>query len=225
MTKPGRRERSLLNLFHGPDPITNSPSQYFWKWCFQAFVIGPIVVGLGLFLLTCLAAYLIVPTDLVGLTIGPLPADIDAFMVVAEGEQGIMPILHYELSMLSYINSDPYFHTIDQSSANQPSGPYDPQPNGSLQDDVKWVSAQRYGVLMRRRDGQWRIWWAGPSDIRHPSAWRYLFRNGTAEMRLPATDQTVTSPLELLARLRPPKPDRRPPDGQGAEPPAADVAR
>jgi hypothetical protein len=72
--------------------------------------------------------------------------------------------------------------------------------------DVQWLPASRYGVLGRREDGSWVVWWLGSGELKGPSVWRYVWGSGKVGIDLPDESRAVLPPKSLLDSVgAPPK--------------------
>ncbi|MCE9581739.1 MAG: hypothetical protein K8T20_04395 [Planctomycetes bacterium] len=83
------------------------------------------------------------PEDLVHVRTYPLPADSDKYLYVAQVEGGIVQLETYG---------------VGWSAGTQLAG-ISAEGRSQQADILKWTNAVRYGVLIRDKRRNWRIWW------------------------------------------------------------------
>jgi len=133
---------------------------------------------------------LISPPDWVDVTVGPFPKDSKQYYLIAEDSKGA--------GFLSWYHSKVIAFPEDPSWGG---GYSDFDPDGFTTASVKWREARRYGVLIHRRDNQWRIWWINPQEMGLPSITRVIFGGGKAEMHLADEEHAQMPSRELMKRL------------------------
>jgi hypothetical protein len=130
------------------------------------------------------------PSDWVRVTVGPFPADTDRWCLVVEDMEGVQSLKWYT-AMVTAFAEDP----------SMIGGFRLPDNSKSATDDIQWREAQRYGVLIRSQDKEWRLVWARSEHVIKPSILRYVFGGGTAEIPLHADDEVETPSKEVLKRI------------------------
>lgn len=134
------------------------------------------------------------PTDWVEVTIGPLPKGDETFCLVIEDAEGIKPLSWY-YSMVLPFEQSPFvggnFSGVGWKSSHEE----------FVSVDVQWRDANRYGVLVYRPDGQWRLWWLNDRDLIQPTFMSRFYSDGKAEIHLPSESHAQTPSEQLLKTL------------------------
>jgi hypothetical protein len=134
------------------------------------------------------------PSDWVDVTVGPLPNGYASYCLIAEDSTGVRALPWYHSKVFPF-TEDPFMEgTLGM-------GPADFDNDGFVTVSVQWWEAKRYGVLLHRRDDQWRLWWLNPRDLRRPSVMRFVFGGGKANVHLSDEVHAQVPPQELLERL------------------------
>jgi hypothetical protein len=115
----------------------------FYRWAVILGVIAmSVVAGLIFFVYTCNN-----PRDRVNVEIDRVPADVSFCCAVCE-TGGVRRTMKWYLWHLG-----PFTMDAASCSASYRFGP------GPIKADVEWQFGERYGVVTRSTDGQWRITW------------------------------------------------------------------
>jgi hypothetical protein len=155
---------------------------------------GCLLALLSMAILYAFISYQLTPPDLVKLTVGPLPIDAQDFCVVVEDSHGVGTLPWYYSKVLPF-TMDPFMQGVWRGAGRPSEGDF-------TTEDVQWREAKRYGVLIRRRDDQWRLFWLEPGEIRRPSIMRYFVGgNNDAAMHLPAEARAEVPSPQFLERL------------------------
>ncbi len=179
-----------MDLFESDDPEEDVSLKRFWGCAWRLLLISPIVF---LVLLVVLITDKMNPSDWVEVNVRSLPSDADYWFVVAEDSRGISVLPLYYSKVFSFTHY-PDLSRLTTSSDRDKSWWKETQ-------SLQWKSAERYGVLIRRRDEQWRFWWLKPEEIRHPSLWRFIISGQSAGIWVPGEDQAVIPSQEFLGQL------------------------
>ncbi len=154
--------------------------------CLIAFVVVAIP--------SVLISRVISPSDWVDVTVGPLPNTYENFCLITEDAKGVIALPWYHAMVIPFAE-DPFM------GGTLGGGFWDPDNDGVILASVQWREAKRYGVLIHRRDDQWRLQWLEPGDVHRPSVMRFVFGGGKAEMHLHAEDRALVPSRQLLERL------------------------
>jgi hypothetical protein len=134
------------------------------------------------------------PLDWVDVTVGPLPKGTENFCVIVEDSRGIGVLPWYHSKVFPF-TEEPFMNgTLD-------GGFWDFDNDGFITASVQWREARQYGVLIHRRDGEWRLWWLEPGEISRPSSMRYIVGGGKANLHLPAEASAQVPSKEVLERF------------------------
>jgi hypothetical protein len=156
---------------------------------------GCLLAPLSMAILYGFISYQLSPPDWIEVTVGPLPIDAQDLCVIVEDSRGVgaLPLYH---SKVFPFTADPFMHGEFYGGLGRPS-------KGDFSTaSVQWREAKRYGVLIRRRDGQWRIHWLESGEIRRPSVMRYFVGgNNDAALHLPEETRAQIPPPEFLEQL------------------------
>jgi hypothetical protein len=130
------------------------------------------------------------PPDWVVVRLENVPLDVESIYVVADTPEGPWPLRWYH-EMVGVWTDDPRRFGEEWNA----------QVFGAAREgDLQWVEARRHGILARKKDGTWLLWWLGPGDRQGPSVLRYLVRNGTATLRVPDDPARAEAPSEDFMR-------------------------
>jgi hypothetical protein len=163
---------------------------------------GCLIAPLAVSILYVIVSRLISPSDWVDVTVGPLPRDSENFCLIAEDSRGVCVIPWYHSKVFPF-TEDPFM------SGSLAGGFWDFDNDGFITASVQWKEARRYGVLIHRRDDQWRLWWLEPREMSRPSIIRFIVGGGKADMCLPAearaqvpSNSTAPSPKKYVFATR-----------------------
>ena len=131
------------------------------------------------------------PVDWVDATVGPLPTGTEEFYLVYEDTRGVQ-------DALSWYHAKPFPFTM---RASEEGGWFGFANESFAAASVQWKSCEKYGVLVRCRDGGWKLWWLKPREMTFPSSLRFLIGRGRAKMILPKEDRASQPSTELLNRI------------------------
>jgi hypothetical protein len=67
--------------------------------------------------------------------------------------------------------------------------------------DLQWLDAPRHGLLARKKDGKWLLWWLGPQDYRRPSVLRYVFGGDQVPITVPDESRATSPERELIQEI------------------------
>jgi hypothetical protein len=134
------------------------------------------------------------PSDWVDVTVGPLPEGYENLCLIAEDSKGTGALHWYHAKVVTF-TEDPFLNGTLEG------GFWDHDNDGFIVASVQWRAAKKYGVLIHRRDGDWRLWWLAPADLQRPSLTRFVFGGGKATMHLPAEDQAQIPSEQILEGL------------------------
>jgi hypothetical protein len=115
------------------------------------------------------------PPDWVEVHLSHVPNHIELIYVIAE-DHGRVRALHWYHSKVFPFTDDPreageeWYNTGEESERKG---------------DIQWANASRHGILARKKDGKWLLWWLAPKDRDGPSPLRYLFGADQARIRVP----------------------------------------
>ena len=118
------------------------------------------------------------------------------YCILAEDRSGCDALSWYHAKLFAF-EAPPFVGDPDLDMG----GNYDHDGDKYIEADVKWREADRYGVLVRRKDDGWRLWWLAPSDVMHPSVLARLLGRGEATMRIPPAEEAVVPDEMLMERL------------------------
>jgi hypothetical protein len=160
-------------------------------------IVGVIVVGLWLRSLGC-------PPDWVEVHLSDVPAGMKPLYLIADDGKSVRA-MHWYHAMVTAFTSDPAlageqwrWNTTEHERLG----------------DVKWVSAQRYGILALKSDGEWFLWWLGSEDMVGPSRVLSLFGYGKAEIRVPRAVNARTAPAAMIETINIPSDEKNLPGTQ-----------
>ncbi len=108
------------------------------------------------------------PADWVELHLEHVPESVDKIFVVARRQDTTFPLGWYFFKVLAWSGSS---HDVGEMW-------YTNTGRDQRKGDVRWASADSYGILARLKSGKWVLWWLEPKFIAGPSNWRYLFGGG-----------------------------------------------
>jgi hypothetical protein len=132
------------------------------------------------------------PPDWVELQLTNVPLELTNIYVVSSRHEVQAPIKWYLIKVVAGVE-DARFGEMWRSSVNRD------QRVG----DVQWPMADRYGILGRRKSGQWVLWWLKPEDVEKPTPLRYLIGGGgTATIRASGIERAMPAPKSLTAQVK-----------------------
>jgi hypothetical protein len=133
------------------------------------------------------------PPEIVTITLPSTPNEADFLYVVADRPSGVKRLSWYYPPSLLGPGQIPADDEWIKDVARVGSGPFVRH--------IRWPSARRYGVVIHRRDGSWRLWWLDDRSLVGPTISRHLVGGGEALIRLPDASNAEVPSRELLDRL------------------------
>jgi hypothetical protein len=154
-------------------------------------IMLPFAVGIVLAAIIALNNFLH-PPDWVKLHLTNVPLELADVYVVSSRREVHAPLKWYLIKVVAGVE-DARLGEMWDSSVN---------PDQRV-GDVQWVTADRYGILGRRRSGEWVVWWLKPEDVEKPTPLRYLIGGGgTATIRASGIERAAPAPKSLTAQIK-----------------------
>jgi hypothetical protein len=139
------------------------------------------------------------PSDWVEVRLTHVPDHVAFIYVIAE-DHGRVQALHWYHSKVFPFTFDPrqggqdWYWTVGGSERKG---------------DIQWANASRHGILARKKDGRWLLWWLAPEDLDGPSPLRYLFGADRARIRVPDESLAETPRGDLIEEINIPDDEKK----------------
>ena len=131
------------------------------------------------------------PPDWVELHLEQVPPEVDAVYVVVRDRGEISPLNWYLAKIFPFLG-EAKFGTMWNLNV----------PSDRREGSVQWRSADSYGILARRKSGEWVLWWIDPRNIDGPSSLRYILGGGEkATMRITGIESASRAPKSLTDQV------------------------
>jgi hypothetical protein len=133
------------------------------------------------------------PPDWVELHLTNVPLGLIDVYVIAASREGDVPLKWYFAKVIPFVGDA---RRLGQEWSRPVSGD---QRKG----DVQWITADHYGILGRRKSGEWIVWWLKPEDVEKPTPLRYLIGGGVrVTIRASGIEEATLAPKSLTAQVK-----------------------
>ena len=133
------------------------------------------------------------PPDWVKLSLTDVPLELTNIYVIASIREGDVPLKWYFAKVIPTV--------IDSRRIGD--GWHSPANGDQRTGDVQWITADRYGILGRRKSGEWIMWWLNPEDVEKPTGLRYLIGGGTrVTIRASGIERATPAPKSLTVQVK-----------------------
>lgn len=156
------------------------------------------IAAVAIFIASVLAVaafihHLLYPPNMVELHLERVPPDVEAIYVVARNGQEVAPLQWYFGGVFP-----------DYAPAKEVGEAWFWTVTGDRRrGDVQWRSADSYGILAKRKSGEWALWWLDPRDVEGPSLSRYLHGGGEkVTIRANGIAAATEAPKSLMDQIK-----------------------